>query len=442
MSTTIEAPVAGLPLPVQHSPQTAWRNGLAGGVGTFLEWFDYGLFGTASALYLGPLFFTGDAFVATLSAFATFAVGFAVRPIGGIVLGNLGDIWGRKPVLVLTIVLMGSATFLMGLLPTHAQIGIWAPILLVFLRLVQGFGAGAEFAGSLAYVSESSPENRRGFLLSFTSAASAFGPFVGAGLFAILNGAIPHDGMVSWGWRIPFLASVLFVVIGLVVRSRLQDSDEYQAYVKAQKENKVQRPKVPIAEVYRHDPRAFWAALLAPAAIGYTNYLVSVFGVSYIVNTLKLSSQLSLTTLLFMTGVSTVTCIIAGWIADKLGAVKTMIVGAMLALAFSVPFFLLMNTRIPVLVVVGGVVGMVFIWSILAPAHGLLLPKLFDVQYRYSGLGLTREISTSVLGGTAPFLGTALVGLGGGQPWLVVLATSAAVLMSAAGAWLGSHRSS
>jgi len=419
------------------------RNGLVGGVGTFLEWFDYGLFGTASALYIGPLFFTGDPFVATLAAFATFAVGFAARPVGGAVLGYLGDRWGRKPILVLTIVIMGTATFLMGLLPTYGQIGIAAPVLLVALRIIQGFGAGAEFSGSLTFVAESSKEGRSGLNISFTPAASAFGPFVGGGLFAVLAGTLSGDQMLAWGWRIPFLISALFAVIGLIMRTRLDDSDDYVKYRKelaAKKADKRARPKVPISKVYRADPRAFWASLLIPSAVGYSNYLVAVFGVSYMTSTLQLSPQLSLTTLLCMTGVGTVTCILAGWLADKFGSVRMTVVGALCALSFSVPFFLLLGTKVPVLVVIGGVLGMVFIWGVITPACSMLQPKLFDVEYRYTGLGFTREIATVITGGTAPFVATFLVQVGGGEPWLVVVMSSLMVFLTMGGVALGMHR--
>jgi len=419
------------------------RNGIVGGVGTFLEWFDYGLFGTASALYLGPLFFTGDPFVATLAAFATFAVGFAARPLGGAVLGYLGDKWGRKPILVLTIVLMGTATFLMGLLPTYAQIGVAAPILLVVLRIVQGFGAGAEFSGSLVFVAESSREERKGLHLSFTPAASAFGPFVGGALFAGLAALLTGDDMLAWGWRIPFLISALFAVVGLIMRTRLDDSDDYVKYreeLAAKKADKKAQPRVPIAAVFRADPKAFWASLLIPSAVGYSNYLVAVFGVSYMTSTLKLPPQLSLTTLLCMTGIGTITCILAGRLVDVFGAIRMIVVGALCALSFSVPFFLLVGTKVPVLVVLGGVLGMVFVWSVITPAVSALQPKLFNVEYRYTGLGFTREIATVITGGTAPFVATFLVRLGGGEPWLVVVMSSIMVLLTMGGAALGLHR--
>lgn len=420
------------------------RNSIAGGVGTFLEWFDYGLFGTASALYIGPLFFTGDPVAETLAAFATFAVGFAARPIGGAVLGYLGDRWGRKNVLVLTIAVMGVSTFLMGLLPTLEQIGVLAPILLVLLRLIQGFGAGAEFSGALIFASESSRENRQGLHLSFTPAASAFGPFVGAGLFAGMAAMLPPDAMMAWGWRIPFLISAAFAVVAIIMRARLEESDEYAAYRKqlaaTAPSAQARKPKVPLREIFRADPRAFWASLLIPSAVGYSNYLVAVFGVSYMTNTLGLPSQLSLTTLLFMTGIGTITCIFAGHLADRFGAMRMIVVGALSAVMISVPFFLLLSTRVPALVVLGGVLGMVFIWSVITPACSLLQPRLFDVEYRYSGLAFTREIATVITGGSAPFVATYLVSVGGGEPWLVVVMSSFMVLLTMTGAALGMHR--
>jgi len=420
-----------------------FRNGIAGGVGTFLEWFDYGLFGTASALYLGPLFFTGDTFAATLAAFATFAVGFAARPLGGAVLGYLGDRWGRKPILIFTIVLMGTATFLMGLLPTYSQIGIAAPALLVLLRVIQGFGAGAEFSGAIVFVDESSRHGAKGLNLSFTPAASAFGPFAGAGVFAILNGLLSHDEMLAWGWRVPFLLSAAFAIVALVMRSRLDDSDDYVQYrarLEKQQQKRVRAASVPLRKVYQADPRAFWASLLIPSAIGYSNYLVAVFGVSYMTNTLGLPSQLSLVTLLCMTGIATLTCILAGYLADRFGPLRMIVVGAVAALSMSVPFFLLLNSKVPALVILGGILGMVFIWSIITPACSVLQPALFNVEYRYTGLGFTREIATVITGGTAPFVATFLVGVGGGEPWLVVVMSSLMVVLTLIGVGLGMHR--
>lgn len=420
-----------------------FRNGIAGGVGTFLEWFDYGLFGTASALYLGPLFFTGDPLATTLAAFATFAVGFAARPIGGAVLGYFGDRWGRKPILVFTIVLMGTATFLMGVLPTYAQIGIGAPILLVVLRVIQGFGAGAEFSGAIVFVDESSRANSKGLNLSFTPAASAFGPFAGAGIFALLNAFLSHEEMLAWGWRVPFLLSAAFAILAVIMRSRLQDSDDYIKYREELAEKKKVRTRavsVPLRKIYQADPRAFWASLLIPSAIGYSNYLVAVFGVSYMTNTLGLPSQLSLVTLLSMTGVATITCIFAGHLVDRFGALRMIVVGAVAALATSVPFFLLLNSKIPILVVLGGIIGMVFIWGIITPACSVLQPALFNVEYRYTGLGFTREIATVITGGTAPFVATFLVAVGGGEPWLVVMMSSLMVILTMTGVGLGMHR--
>lgn len=420
-----------------------FRNGIAGGVGTFLEWFDYGLFGTASALYLGPLFFTGDPIATTLASFATFAVGFAARPIGGSVLGYLGDRWGRKPILIFTIVLMGAATFLMGMLPTYSQIGIAAPVLLVVLRIIQGFGAGAEFSGAVVFVDESSRHGTKGLNLSFTPAASAFGPFAGAGIFALLNALLTQEQMFAWGWRVPFLISALFAIVALVMRSRLQDSDDYVTYREQLAEKKKQRKRaasVPLRKVYAADPRAFWASLLVPSAIGYSNYLVAVFGVSYMTNTLGLPSSLSLVTLLCMTGVATVTCILAGYLVDRFGPLRMIVVGAVAALSMSVPFFLLIDSRVPALVIIGGILGMVFIWSIITPACSVLQPALFNVEYRYTGLGFTREIATVLTGGTAPFIATFLVGVGGGEPWLVVVMSSVMVVLTMIGVGLGMHR--
>jgi MHS family shikimate/dehydroshikimate transporter-like MFS transporter len=410
----------------------------AGAIGTVVEWYDYGLYGTASALFIGPLFFSGaDPFIASLAAFATFAIGFLVRPLGGIILGRLGDIYGRKPVLIGTVVLMGATTFLMGCLPTYESVGAWAPILLVTLRILQGFGAGAELAGAFTYVSESSTRKNRAFLTSFSSAATAFGIFLGTAVFALMNATISAGNMLAWGWRVPFLASAVIVVVALLIRHRLEDSPEYVAVKKAQAAAKVAQHRTSLVQLIRERPIAFLAGFLVPATIGFSGYVISVYSLSYITKNLGVSTQVGLIAVLLMGGLSAVACVAFGRLADKLGSHRLMIAGAVFSALFTVPFFLLLNTGNPVLIILAIVVGYAFGWGICAAAQGEFLPSLFDTEHRFTGVATTRELSSALLAGPAPFIAAALTGAGGGQPWLISVAVVVAAVLTIIGTLLG-----
>jgi len=422
------------------TPQTQRRATIAGAIGTVVEWYDFGLYGTASALFLGPLFFSGasPAF-AVLAAFATFAVGFAIRPLGGIILGNLGDRYGRKPVLILTVILMGSATFLVGCLPTSLQIGVGAPILLVLLRLLQGFGAGAELAGAFTFVHESSTKKRRGFTTGISAAAAGFGQFLGNLGFFILNSTLSTHDMLAWGWRIPFLASAIIVVVAILVRRKLQESPEL-VKLRAQARLQAAPRRLPLAEIFRNRPVAWLAGFLVPAMVGFVGYTTQTFGVSFAVNQVKVSSQVTLTALLIMGIVSTITCILFGLLADKIGPHRVLYLGAACSIIWAFPFFALLQTGNTALVIVAIVVSYSLGFSMASAAQGEFLPSLFETRYRFSGVATSREFSSAIIAGPAPFVGAALTIAAGGSPWLVSLAVILACLLTALGTFIGQRQ--
>ena len=250
---------------------------LAASIGSALEWYDFFLYGTAAALVFGELFFPkSDPVVGTLLAFLTFGVGFVVRPLGGILFGIMGDRYGRKPVLVATLLMIGVGTTLIGVLPTYAQIGYWAPALLVAMRVVQGLGAGAEYGGAVIFLVENAPPKHRGFWGSFAPLGVSVGNLLAAGAFALVT-LLPREDLMSWGWRIPFLASFLLIMVGIYVRLRITETPVFTEAVVAR--GKVERN--PAMEALKRHPRNFFVVLGARLAENGLGYLFPVFGLSY-----------------------------------------------------------------------------------------------------------------------------------------------------------------
>ncbi|WP_158252943.1 MFS transporter [Cryobacterium sp. Y62] len=427
--------------PKERTPHSAKRIAAAGAIGTVVEWFDYGLYGIAAALFIRPLFFSdADPIVGTLLAFATFAVGFLARPIGGIVLSHFGDKHGRKPVMMFTIILMGLSTVLMGFLPTDQQIGVWAPVLLVLLRLLQGFGAGAELAGAFTWVTESAQPKNRAFLASFSSAATTFGIFLGTVFFVVANALVDEKTMLDWGWRVPFIASSVIVVIALLVRSKIEDSPEFErAKAAAEATPHVVSQRFPLAQIFVNHKVAFLAAFLTPTVIGVGAYVISVYSLSYITNDLQVPAQVGLTGVLLLGAVSSVTCVLFGKLADKIGSAKVMIIGASFSILFAVPYFMLLNTGDPVLIVGAMVVAYAIGWGACAGAQGEFLASLFDTKHRFSGVATTRELSSALIAGPAPFVAALLTALSGGAPWLVAALVAVASAMTIIGALIGAR---
>ena len=413
------------------------RAAVAGAAGTALEWYDYGLFGTATALYLAPLFFSGaDPVFALMASFATFAVGFIARPFGGIILGHFGDRFGRKSILIFTILLSGIATFLSGCLPTNAQVGVWAPVLLVVLRLIQGFGAGAELAGAMTYVNESAEPRNRGFLTSFASASSVIGLLMGTGTYAILNAVMTQEAMLAGGWRIPFLASAVLVIITIVLRSRIEDSTEFTAEKEAERQDAV-KPTAPIITILRTRKLAVLSAFLALTTLSFGGYVIFTYSLSYLTNTLGMPAQISLLSTLIGGVIAVAACIFFGWLSDRVGYAPLIIGGAIGSALFAFPFFLLVNTQVPALVILAIAVGYSLCWGMASGAQGLFLPALFETRYRFSGVAISRELSSALVGGPAPLVATALVAALNGAPWLVAGALVVAGAISIVGVVLG-----
>ncbi|MEJ2885702.1 MFS transporter [Actinomycetospora aeridis] len=391
-------------------------------VGTSIEWYDYYIFGTAAALVFGSLFFPQFSSVAgTLAAFGTFAVGFVARPLGAAVIGHYGDRLGRKAMLVLTLLLTGGATALIGLLPTYAAIGVGAPLLLVLLRLLQGFGVGGEWGGAVLIATEHATSRRRAVYGSFAQFGVPIGVLTSNLAFLAVAG-LPDEAFRSWGWRIPFLLSVVLVGVGFVVRSRLQDAPEFEA-VKRNRETST----VPVAELVRRHPKVLVLASLAsiaPPAIGYT---VIVYMLSYGTTVLDYDRTTLLTLIMLSTVVWVATIVGAAVLSDRIGSRPVYVVGALTAVIWPLPMFALVNTGSPALAGLAFAVAAV-VQGIMAGAQGGLFSEIFPVRVRYSGISIAYQVGGMVGGAVTPIVATALFGATGSSTPIALYVAGLSVL--------------
>jgi MFS family permease len=376
-------------------------------VGTSIEWYDYYIFGTASALAFGAVFFPQFSAVAgALAAFATFAVGFVVRPFAAAIIGHFGDRIGRKTLLVLTLLLTGVATALIGVLPTYAAIGVAAPILLVTLRIIQGFGVGGEWGGAILIATEHATPKRRAFYGSFAQYGVPIGVLTSNLVFLAISG-LPDEDFLAYGWRIPFLISIVLVVIGLVTRVKLSDAPEFK---QAKENDGVAR--VPFVELVRSHPRALvlaGIAAVAPPAIGYT---VIVYLLSYGTKTVGFARPTLLTMILISTVLWIATIAVASLAADKYGAKRVYVWGAVTAVIWPLPMFLLIDTGSVGPALIAVLVAAVP-QGIMAGAQGGLFTELFPVRTRYTGISLAYQFGGIVGGALNPLIATALQASGG-----------------------------
>ncbi|MCF7547477.1 MFS transporter [Pseudonocardia sp. WMMC193] len=373
-------------------------------LGTTVEWYDFFIYGAAAALVFGPQFFPSlSATAGTLAAFSTFAVGFVARPLGGLIAGHLGDRRGRKSVLVASLLAMGAATVLIGLLPTYEQVGIWAPIGLVVLRLVQGLGVGAEWGGAVLMAVEHAPPRRRAFYGSFPQMGVPAGIVLSSVAFLVLNAAVSPDQFASWGWRIPFLLSAVLIVIGLLVRLSIHESPLF-AEAAASRGRQNRRPLVQVVVQHPRELLVGTGATVAATALGY---LVLVYMLAYGTTALKLPRS----TMLWLTLVAAVVWLVAiagsALLADRIGRRRVFVIGASLAAAWAFPFFLLVDSTHTAAMVVAFVVAALAIAAMAGP-QAALIAEMFPVAVRYSGSSIAYQAGSVLGGGLAPIIATAL----------------------------------
>jgi len=404
---------------------------LASLVGTTIEWYDFFLYITAAALVLNQLFFpTFDPLMGTLASLATSLVGFVARPIGGIVIGHYGDRIGRKSMLVLTLVVMGVATFLIGLLPTYATAGPMAAVLLVILRFVQGFGVGGEWGGAVLMAIEHAPEGKRGFYGSWPQIGVPAGLLL-ANLVFSLFASLPEEQFLSWGWRVPFLISFVLVFVGLVIRVRILETP---AFSKVQESGR--RAQQPILEVLMKYPKEVLLAVGARLAENGAFYIYSAFSLVYATQHVRLDRGIVLNGILIASAVQLLALPLWGALSDRVGRRPVYLFGAISTALFAYPFFVALDTGSTAIVWLALVVAFVTHAAMYAP-QAAFLSELFGTRVRYSGASLGAQLSSVLAGGLSPIIATRLLqlGYGGGAlaAYLIGMAviTIVAVLLAA-----------
>ncbi|GAB3008064.1 MHS family MFS transporter [Amycolatopsis acidiphila] len=388
---------------VQRETSQLRRVAVASAIGTTIEWYDYFIYSTATALVFGRLFFsTLSPASGTLAAFATLGVGFLARPVGGVVWGHFGDRVGRKAMLVLSLVLMGIATVGVGLLPTFGSVGVLAPILLLVLRLLQGLSAGGEWGGAALMAVEHAPAGKRGRYGSFSQIGVPAGLILAQLVFFVLNGSLTQEQFRGWGWRLPFLFSIVLVAVGLVIRLHIAESPVFAALEREQA-----RSRMPMVEVLRERPREVLMASVSFIANTAIGYVFLAYLLSYGTSVLKLSNA----TMLVVVIVGSVTWLVsivasAIW-SDRAGRKPVYLAGSVLLVVWSVPFFLLVDTRQPWLLGVAVVVLNIGLGATYGP-QSALFAEMFEPRYRYSGASFSYAVGAVLGGGFAPLIATAL----------------------------------
>ena len=408
------------------------RVAVASFVGTTIEWYDFYLYGTAAALVFGPLFFPSDTpLTGVLAAFSAYAVGFAARPLGGILAGHLGDRLGRKVVLVASLLLMGLSTTAIGLLPSYASAGIVAPVLLVLLRLLQGLSTGAEWGGAVLMSVEHARPHRRGLFGSFTQAGSAAGMLLATGAFATTTALTTDEQFLAWGWRLPFLASLVLVAVGLVVRLGITESPVFR---EAQAEGRLSR--WPVLEVVRDQPRVL--ALTVALRVGQIGSFVTttVFALAYLTTEVGVDASVGLTGVLVASALGLGTAPLWGWLSDRVGRRVLYRTGALFGAAFIVPFFLLLDTGSPWLVVLAFVLAINVGHDLQYAPQAAWFAELFGTGVRTSGASIGYAVGAVLGGGFTPLIATWLLARGDGEPWLVAAYLMFLSAVTVVAAWL------
>jgi MFS transporter, MHS family, shikimate and dehydroshikimate transport protein len=383
-------------------------------IGTLIEWYDFFLYGTAAALVFNKLFFpTFDPVAGTMAAFGTYAVGFFARPIGGIIFGHFGDKIGRKSILIVTLLMMGLATFGIGLLPTYNQIGVAAPILLVFLRIVQGLALGGEWGGAVLMTVEHSEGHRRGFAASWPQAGSPAGLILGTGVFAFFA-ARPEAEFLSWGWRVPFLLGILLTAVGFFIRFGVGESPVFHE-MKARE----QSAKWPVLEAFRTEWKNILITIGARMAENASFYVFTVFLLSYGTTFLELPKSIFLNAVLIAAACEFFTIPMFGALSDRFGRRPIYIFGTVFLALSAFPFFWLLNTKSALLINLAVVAVMAIGHAAMYAPQASFFSELFSTKVRFSGASLGAQISAPLAGGLAPLICTALIEIGQGDPWLV-----------------------
>lgn len=405
-------------------------------VGASIEWYDFFLYGVVAGIVFNKLYFpAGDPVVATLLAYTTFAVGFVTRPLGGVIFGHFGDKIGRKSMLIITLMIMGVATFLIGLVPTYAQIGIGAPLLLLLLRVLQGIGLGGEWGGAVLMAYEYAPKEKRGFYASLPQIGLAIGLCLASGVVALLSSLLTNEQFLAWGWRIAFLLSGAMVGVGLYIRLKVQETPEFEA-LKARNAE----ARIPFMDMLRRYPGNVLKGMGARYIDGVFFNIFGVFSIAYLTNTIKITRTEALLGVMASALVMIVTIPFFGRLSDRLGRPRVYMWGSLITALAAFPAFWLMTHS-------GG--NVMLIWLAIIIPFGILYAAiygpeaalfcdLFDAKVRYTGISFVYQFSGIFASGITPIVATALLKSGGGEPWQICMYVVFAGAVSAlCAAWIG-----
>ncbi len=402
----------------------------AGSIGTIIEWYDFLIYGTAAALVFNTLFFPNvDPLTGTLASLGTYAVGFLARPAGAVLFGHFGDRIGRKTMLMITMLVMALGTFSVGILPTYHQIGIWAPILLVTLRIIQGIGLGGEWGGASLMVLEHAPAARRGIYGSLVQVGFPLGLLTSYGAFTLAT-MLPESSFMAWGWRVPFLLSIVLLGVGWFVRTRVPETPLF--------EDIKQRGDIvanPFLETILRNPRSFLVAIgLKLSEVSWV-YILSIFAVLYATSKLGLSKQLMLNAIVIAALVEVVTIPLFGWLSDIYGRRVLYFAGTLFTVCFAFPLFWLLATKDPDTVILAVVVALSFGHGTMFALQSTYFPELFGTRVRYTGASFGFQLSAAIGGGLTPLFATSLANYMGGTAGVSLMLILLAAITFAAALW-------
>ena len=403
-------------------------------VGASIEWYDFFLYGVVAGIVFNKLYFpAGDPVVSTLLAYTTFAVGFVTRPLGGVIFGHFGDKIGRKSMLVITLMIMGVATFLIGLVPTYAQIGIGAPLLLLLLRVLQGIGLGGEWGGAVLMAYEYAPKEKRGFYASLPQIGLAIGLCLASGVVALLSSLLTDAQFLAWGWRVAFLLSGVMVIVGMYIRLSIQETPEFAA-VKARNAEL----RIPFMDMIRRYPGNVLKGMGARYIDGVFFNVFGVFSISYLTSTIKISRTDALLGVMAAAVVMCFTIPFFGRLSDRVGRARLYMWGSIVTALSAFPGFWMMThangSTLTIWLAIIVPLGVLYA-AVYAPEAALFC-DLFDAKVRYTGISFVYQFSGIFASGITPIVATALIKSGGGEPWQLCMYVLFAGAVSASSAWL------
>lgn len=385
-------------------------------VGSMIEWYDFTLYGTAAALVFNKLFFPStDPAIGTLVSIAAYGVGFLARPLGGAVFGHYGDRIGRKRMLALTVMIMGAGTFLIGCLPTYAEWGIMAPVALITLRLVQGIGIGGEWGGAVLMMVENAKPHQRGLFGSLVQSGSPFGVLASIFVFGAVNGSMSDADFLAWGWRIPFLISIVLVGVGLWIRMSLAETPAFQLAVQSS-----QIKRAPLAVVLTVHRRLFFTAIALKVSEIAWAVTGTVFSIVYVTGKLGMPRSTILTAIQIAAFLQMVITPFYGWLSDRLGRKAVYVFACLFSMAFAFPVFMLLDTKDPALIILAISIAVGVGQGVMFGVGATFMSELFETSVRYSGASMGFQIGAALSGGFTPLIATALL-QGTGGTWGISL---------------------